>query len=106
LHGGVQGGAEREHVGRGRRGAALGDLGGQERGGARDEAGAGELHVVDRADTPKSVSLTRPSVPMRTLPGLTSRCTTPAACAAASPSATSRPIAATRTGRSGPFSRT
>ena len=34
---------------------------------------------------PKSVTQTRPSLPMRTLSGLKSRCTRPAACAAASP---------------------
>ena len=55
-------------------------------------------------ETPKSVSLTRPSSAISTLPGLTSRCTTPAACAAASPSATCRPISATTRGSSGPFS--
>ena len=55
-------------------------------------------------ETPKSVSFTRPSSAMSTLPGLTSRCTTPAACAAASPSATCRPISATTRGSSGPFS--
>jgi hypothetical protein len=60
LHRGVQRGAQREHVGRGRRGAALGDLGGQERGGARDEAGAGELHVVDRAGHPEVGELDPP----------------------------------------------
>ena len=48
LHGGVERGAEREHVGRGGRGAALRDLRGEERRGARDQSGAGELHVVDR----------------------------------------------------------
>ena len=55
-------------------------------------------------ETPKSVSLTRPSSAMSTLPGFTSRCTTPAEWAAASPSATCCPMAATSAGGSRPRS--
>ncbi len=50
---------------------------------------------------PKSVRTARPGA-ISTFPGLTSRCTTPAACAAPSASSRSSPIAATRAGGSGP----
>ena len=53
---------------------------------------------------PKSVSFTRPSVPSRMLPGLTSRWVIPAACAASSAPRTARPTVATRSGCSGPSS--
>ena len=46
-------------------------------------------------ETPKSVSFTSPFAAISTLPGFTSRCTTPARWAAASPSAIWRPISAT-----------
>ncbi len=45
---------------------------------------------------PKSVTTTRPSLPRSTLSGLRSRCTTPAACAPASPSAMATPTATAR----------
>ncbi len=46
-------------------------------------------------EMPKSVILTVPLSPSSTLPGLMSRCTMPAACAAASAAATCEPIQAT-----------
>ncbi len=57
------------------------------------------------AAIPKSVSRTCPSRPSSTLPGLISRCSTPAECAAASASTRVRPIAATCAGGSGPCAR-
>ena len=53
-------------------------------------------------ETPKSVSFTNPSAAISTLPGFTSRCTTPARWAAASPSAIWRPMSAVSTAESGP----
>jgi hypothetical protein len=55
------------------------------------------MSSVTRA-IPKSVILTVLSSPTSTFAGLTSRCTTPASCAAASPAATSAPIRATSSG--------
>ncbi len=54
---------------------------------------------------PKSVSTTRPSSPISTLDGLTSRCRMPCACAALSTPSTSSAISAARAGASGPSSR-
>ena len=54
---------------------------------------------------PKSVSLIRPSLATRTLPGLTSRWVIPAACAASSAEATAMPTAAACSTVSGPWSR-
>ncbi|PSK48316.1 hypothetical protein B0E38_06268 [Streptomyces sp. 111WW2] len=51
---------------------------------------------------PKSVSTTRPSFASSTLAGFTSRCSTPAACAARSAASTSAPISAARRGSNGP----
>src|SRR5690606_16256923 len=51
---------------------------------------------------PKSVSTTRPSLAISTLAGFTSRCSTPAACAARSAASTSAPIPAARAGDIGP----
>ncbi len=51
---------------------------------------------------PKSVSTTRPSFDSSTLAGFTSRCSTPAACAARSAASTSAPISAARSGANGP----
>ncbi len=53
---------------------------------------------------PKSVSTALPSGVIRMLPGLTSRCTTPAACAVPSASSSVMPIIAARAGGSGPSS--
>ena len=53
---------------------------------------------------PKSVSTTRPSSPSSTLPGLTSRCSTPAWCAALSAPSTPSPISAARRTETGPSS--
>src|SRR5688572_20846330 len=47
-------------------------------------SGSIESLPMSRA-SPKSVTSTRPSLPMSTLSGLKSRCTRPAACAAARP---------------------
>ena len=47
---------------------------------------------------PKSVSTTRPLRSISTFAGFRSRCTTPAACAAASPSHTDSPTRAARAG--------
>src|SRR3954463_15443972 len=47
---------------------------------------------------PKSVRVTRPSSPTITFPGLTSRWTMPAACAASRASSRQRPISAARAG--------
>ena len=55
---------------------------------------------------PKSEILARSSSVTRMFPGLTSRCTVPRACAAASPSATWAPIHAARSGGSGPSAAT
>ncbi len=55
-------------------------------------------------EMPKSVSFTAPPRPISTLPGFTSRCTMPAACAAASAIATLPPILAASAGDSGPVS--
>ncbi len=56
---------------------------------------------------PKSVSTARPpSCASSTLSGLTSRCSTPAWCAARRAESTCRPISATRAGGRGPWSRT
>ncbi len=55
---------------------------------------------------PKSVSTVRPSSPISTLDGFTSRCSTPWLCAAPSTPSRSRPIAAARSGVSAPSSRT
>jgi hypothetical protein len=55
---------------------------------------------------PKSVRTTRSSGPSKILAGFTSRCTTPAWCAARSPAKTPRPIRATRADGRGPWSRT
>jgi hypothetical protein len=52
---------------------------------------------------PKSVRQARPSEATSTLAGLTSRCTTPAACAAVSPASTSSPMRATAGQGSGPW---
>jgi hypothetical protein len=49
---------------------------------------------------PKSVSTTRPLRSISTFAGFRSRCTTPAACAAASPSLTPQPTRAARAGSS------
>jgi hypothetical protein len=53
-------------------------------------------------DTPKSVIFAVPSVASNTLSGLTSRCTTPFACASASAAAICAPIDATWAGGSPP----
>ncbi|RAO47173.1 hypothetical protein PSN01_04924 [Micromonospora saelicesensis] len=53
---------------------------------------------------PKSVSTTRPSSPSNTLPGFTSRCMTPALCAALSAPSTPRPISTVRATETGPSS--
>ena len=55
-------------------------------------------------EMPKSVIFTVPLSPSRMLPGLMSRCTTPAECAAPSAAATCAPIRATSRGGSGPCS--
>ncbi len=52
--------------------------------------------------SPKSVSSTRPSRASSTFAGFTSRCSTPASCAARSAASTDRPISAARPGGSGP----
>ena len=51
---------------------------------------------------PKSVTFTRPSRAMSRLPGLMSRCSTPAACAACSAAAAWAITSAVRPGSSGP----
>ena len=51
---------------------------------------------------PKSVRTTRSSGPSKMLAGFTSRCTTPASCAARSPARTPRPIRATSSRRQRP----
>lgn len=51
---------------------------------------------------PKSVRTTRPSFDSSTFAGFTSRCSTPASCAARSADSTSAPMCATRWGLSGP----
>lgn len=53
---------------------------------------------------PKSVSTTRPSAPSRTLPGFTSRCSTPAACAALSAVTIRWPVRAASAGGRVPLS--
>ncbi|RAO51131.1 hypothetical protein PSN01_04328 [Micromonospora saelicesensis] len=52
--------------------------------------------------SPKSVSTTRPSSATSTLCGFTSRCSTPAVCAARNAASTASPIRAVRCGLSGP----
>ena len=56
------------------------------------------------AAIPKSVSTARPSRVSSTLPGLTSRCTIPAAWALASAPSSIIPVSAARRGGSGPSS--
>jgi hypothetical protein len=53
---------------------------------------------------PKSVNNTRPSSATNTLLGLTSRCTTPARCAASNADNTANPTPATSAGGNGPLS--
>ncbi|PRX44525.1 hypothetical protein B0I33_11133 [Prauserella shujinwangii] len=55
-------------------------------------------------EMPKSTIFATPSSVIRMLPGLMSRCTIPAACAAASAPATCAPMFATTSGASGPCS--
>src|SRR6266508_2867499 len=65
----------------------------------------GRVTVVSEPATtanPKSLSTTRPSAVSNTLLGLTSRCSTPARCAACRAASTPSPIRATRSGGSGP----
>ncbi len=78
------------------------------RSGARNSGEPITSPVIVRAELPstmaipKSVSTTRPSLASSTLAGFTSRCSTPASCAARSADSTSAPMCAARCGGNGP----
>ncbi len=90
--------------------AGLGSASSNASGGPK--AGVSDSRVTDMSPSacalvasPKSDSATMPYPLTRMLAGFTSRCSTPAACAAASASATRTPMSRTSPGLSGPSSR-